>query len=82
MQLRLAYFAAGLAEKDVIIGVRIKWRVEVNEIDALIGEFFRIPQPGKVIAEIESSDCSKNSRLRSEQALDFVRNDKRATKIG
>ena len=53
VKLRLAYFAAGLTEKDVIIGVRIKRRIEINEIDGGIREFFRVPQPAKVIAEIE-----------------------------
>ena len=45
--------AAGFAKEDVIIGIRIKRRVEINEIDAGIGEFFRVPEPAKVIAEVK-----------------------------
>jgi len=43
VELRLAYFAAGLAKKDVVIGVGIKQRVEVNEIDTLVREFVPVP---------------------------------------
>ncbi len=53
VELCLAYFAAGLAEEDVVIGIRVKRRIEINEIDAGIGKFFRIPQPAKVIAEVK-----------------------------
>jgi hypothetical protein len=53
VELRLAYFAAGLAEEDIVIGIRIKRRIEINEIDAGIGKFFRAPQPAEVIAEIK-----------------------------
>ena len=54
VELRLAYFTAGLPEEDIVIGVGIKRRIEVNEIDARIRKFFRIPQPAKVIAEIQA----------------------------
>ena len=53
VKLRLAYFAAGLAKEDVVIGVGIKRRIEINEIDAGIGKFFPVPQPTQVIAEIQ-----------------------------
>src|SRR6266581_2275102 len=75
VELRLAYFATGLPEEDVIIGVRIKRRIEIDEIDAGIGELFRVPQPAEVIAEIKSIHQSRDShspalrassRLRSE----------------
>jgi len=52
VELRLAYFAARLPEEDVVIGVRVKRRIEINEIDARIRKFFLIPQPAKVIAEV------------------------------
>ena len=45
VELRLAYFAAGLPEEDIVIGVGVKRRIEINEIDAGIGEFFRVAQP-------------------------------------
>ena len=43
VELCLAYFAAGFAEQDVVIGVGIKRRVEVNEIDAVVWEFVPVP---------------------------------------
>ena len=52
--LGLAYFAAGFSEEDVVIGIGIKRRIELNEIDAGIGEFFRVPQPRQVIAEVKA----------------------------
>ena len=54
VELRLAYFPAGLAEEDVVIGVGIKRRIEIDEIDTGIGELFRVPQPAKIVAEIQS----------------------------
>ena len=54
VELRLAYFAAGLAEEDVVIGVRIKRRIEIDEIDAGIGELLGVPQPGQVISKIKA----------------------------
>ncbi|PYK73759.1 MAG: hypothetical protein DME44_00365 [Verrucomicrobia bacterium] len=53
MELRLAYFAARLPEEDVVIGVRVKRRIEIDKIDALIGKFFPIGKPLQVIAEVE-----------------------------
>jgi len=53
VELCLAYFAAGFAKEDVVIGIGIKRRIEIDEIDAGIGKFFRIPQPAKVIAEVK-----------------------------
>jgi hypothetical protein len=48
MELSLAYRTTGLAKEDVVIGVRIKWRIEIDEIDADIGEFARVAQPFEV----------------------------------
>ena len=42
-----------LALRVSLFGVGVKRRVEIDEIDAGIGELFRIPQPGQVIAEIK-----------------------------
>jgi hypothetical protein len=41
VELRLAYLATRLAKEDVVIGVRIKRRVEINEIDSSVGNSFR-----------------------------------------
>ncbi len=54
VKLRLAHFAAGLAEEDVVIGVRIKWRIEIDKIDTRIWELFRVPQPAKIVAKIQT----------------------------
>ena len=45
VELRLAYLPARLAKEDVVIGVRIKWRIEIDEIDAGVGKFFPIRKP-------------------------------------
>jgi hypothetical protein len=53
VKLRLAYFAARLAEEDIVIRVRVKRWIEINKIDTRIRELFGVPQPSEVIAEIE-----------------------------
>src|SRR5436190_15811964 len=53
VELRLAYLSARLAKKDVVIGVRVKRRIEINKINARIGKFFPIGKPLQVIAEVE-----------------------------
>ena len=52
VELRLAYFAAALAEENVVIGVGIKRRIEINEIDAGIGNSFVLRSRGEIIPEI------------------------------
>ncbi len=42
VELRLADLLARLAKEHVVIGVRVKWWIEINEIDARIGKFFPI----------------------------------------
>ncbi len=54
VELRLAYFAAGLAEEDVVIGVGVEGRLEVDQIDAGVGELFRVPEPLEVVPEVEA----------------------------
>jgi hypothetical protein len=46
--------AAALAKEDVVIGVRIKRRIEIDEIDARIGKFFPIGKPFQIVAKIEA----------------------------
>ena len=53
VKLRLAYFAAGLAEENVVIDVGIERRIEIDEIDARVRELARVAQPAEVIAEIK-----------------------------
>jgi hypothetical protein len=52
VELCLAYFAAGLAEENVVICVGIKRRIQIDEIDAFVREFVAIPQPRQIISEI------------------------------
>jgi|SRR5437762_9511978 len=59
VELRLAYLSAGLAKEDVVIGVRIKWRIEIDQIDARIGKFFPIRKPFQIIAEIKPIHSEK-----------------------
>src|SRR5438552_19206967 len=69
MELRLAYLSARLTKQDVVIGVRVKRRVEINQIDDRIGKFFPIRKPFQIIAEIEPIHSGKHleiPRLRSE----------------
>ena len=54
VKLRLTHFAARLAEEDVVVGVGIKGRVEIDEIDARFGKFPRVAQPPQIVAEVET----------------------------
>src|SRR5438445_12174565 len=52
VELRLAYLSARLAKENVVIGVRIKRWIEINQIDTLIGKLFPIRKPLQIVAEI------------------------------
>jgi len=62
VELRLAYLPARLAKENVVIGIRIKRRIEINKIDARVGEFLPIRKLLQVVAEIQAirhlSDCA------------------------
>src|SRR2546423_1673258 len=69
VELRLAYLPARLAGEDVVIGVRIKRRIEITKIDAGVGKLFPIGKPFEVVAEIQpihSEKCLEIARFRSE----------------
>ena len=53
VELRLAYLPARLAKEHIVIGVRIKRRIEINQIDARVGKFFPIRKPFQIVAEIQ-----------------------------
>jgi hypothetical protein len=55
VELRLAYLPARLAEEDVVIGVGIKRRIEIDEIDARVGKFTAIRQPLEIITKIQGN---------------------------
>ncbi len=42
VELRLAYLPARLAKEDVVIGVRVKRRIEIDKIDARVRKFLPI----------------------------------------
>ncbi len=53
VELCLAHLTAGFAEEDVVIGVRMKRRIEVDEIHGRVRELFRVPQALQIIAKVE-----------------------------
>jgi len=59
VELRLAHPAARLAEKGsertgiVVVGVGVKGRVEVDEIDTRIRELAPVAQPLQIVAEVQ-----------------------------
>src|SRR2546426_11797563 len=54
VELRLAYLPGRLAKQDVVIGIRVKRRIEINKIDIRIRKFLPIRKPFQIIAEIEA----------------------------
>ena len=54
VELRLAYLSARLAKEDVVIGVRIKRRIEIDKVDTGVGKLFPIRKPFQIIAEIQA----------------------------
>ena len=75
VELCLAHLTAGFAEEDVVIGGRIKRRIEVDEIDGRVRELFRVPQPLQIIDEVEPvhrEECGRDSHsvpLRASEEL-------------
>ncbi len=49
----LAHRAARLAEENVVIGVRIKRRIEINKIDTRIRKLAPVTQPFQIVAEVQ-----------------------------
>ena len=60
MELCLALRTARLAKENVVIGVRVKRRIEINEIDTRIGKvraglaYFPIGKPFQIVAKVEA----------------------------
>ena len=52
VKLRLADLPARLAKEDVVIGVRVKRRIEINKIDTGVGKFFPIGKPFQIVTEV------------------------------
>src|SRR5438876_12153291 len=85
VELRLAYLPARLAKEDVVIGVRIKRRIEIDKIDTRVGKFTPIGKPFQIVAKIQpihSGNAEHNNRFLPPSphgygaAGDFARNNK------
>src|SRR5437762_1840781 len=59
VELRLAYLPARLAKQDVVIGVRVKGRIEINQIDTRIRKLLPIRKPFQIIAEVQPIHLGK-----------------------
>ena len=58
--------APALAEENVVVGVGVKRRIEIDEIDTRIGKFFAIRKPFQIVAKIQPihwTTINQNSRL-------------------
>ncbi len=51
VELRLAGFTGSLAEEDVVIGIGVERRVEVNEVNAGVRKKLRVAQPVEIVAK-------------------------------
>jgi hypothetical protein len=51
MELCLAGLVAGFLEEDVVVGVGVERRVEIDEINLSIREDFPVGQPFQIVAE-------------------------------
>src|SRR2546428_2163305 len=53
VELRLTYLAARFPKQDIVVGVRVEWRIQINEINTRIRKFPAVRQPLQVVAKIE-----------------------------
>ena len=83
VELRLAYLPARLAKEDIVIGVGIKRRIEIDEIDTRIGKFFPIRKPFQVVTEIKPIHFRRTARdfSTSVEMTRLHRNDKRMQQL-
>ena len=57
VELGLAYFSTRFAKEDVVIGIGIERRVEIDQIDTRVGKLLPIRKPFEIVAEIEAVHC-------------------------
>src|SRR5206468_11580161 len=62
VELCLAHLPARLAKEDVVIGVQVKRRIEINQIDTCVWKFFPIRKPFQVVAEIQTIHLEETAR--------------------
>ncbi len=73
VKLRLAHLSARLPKEDIVIGIRIKRRIEIDKIDTGVGKFLPIRKPFQVIAKYNRFIDEMNSN--PAVAGDSARND-------
>ena len=55
VELRLAHLPARFVKKDVVSGVRVKRRIEIDKIDARVWKFFPIREPFQIVRNTTDS---------------------------
>src|SRR5213083_2631126 len=63
VELCLADLSARLAKEDIVIGVRIKRRIEIDKIDARGGKFFPIRKPFQIVAKVQTIHSSQHPEI-------------------
>src|SRR5882724_291406 len=63
VELRLAYLPTLLAKEDVVIGVRVKRRIEIDEIDTRIWKFAAIGQPLEIVTKVQTIHSSQHPEI-------------------
>src|SRR6266568_2323586 len=62
-ELRLAYLSARLAKEGIVIGVRVKRRIEIDQIDARIWKFAAIGQPLEIVTKVQTIHSSQHPEI-------------------
>src|SRR5438132_12933655 len=57
VELRLTYLSGRFTKQNVVIGVGIKRRIEIDKIDARVGKFLPIRKPFQIVAKIAAVPC-------------------------
>jgi hypothetical protein len=76
VELGLAGGAAGFLEEDVVVGVGVEGQVEINEVNARVGEDVFVPRPFQVIAEeqaVHAARCRQIGRQRQRRGTFWTR---------
>jgi len=63
VELRLADLPGWLAKEDVVIGVGVKRRIEIDKIDARVRKFFPIRKPFEIVAEIKAVHLNQHPEI-------------------
>src|SRR2546429_10010452 len=58
VELRLTYLSGRFTKQNVVIGVGIKRRIEIDKIDARVGKFLSIRKAFQIVHKIEAGDSS------------------------